>query len=187
MASCVVRMYAYVPSKGVNVRLVMGLLVIVGVGKSGKVELSNRGDGRGRDEAGSGVGGGSRGTRRMLVCSIVLPLVAALGLVLGGPAAGRADAATVCAGRPAKTVPFKTGELRVYKNRSYACATAVAKKPGPRRTMSVTIQARGGSPVVDQGKYTKQAGPVTVHALNRCVRASAKISGKSGSTGWILC
>ncbi|MEE1767646.1 MULTISPECIES: hypothetical protein [unclassified Streptomyces] len=123
----------------------------------------------------------------MLMCSVVLPLVAALGLVLGGPAAGRADAATVCAGRPAKTVPFKTGELRVYKSRSYACAVAVAKKPGPRRPMSVTIQARGGGPVVDSGKYTKQAGPVTVHALNRCVRASASISGKSGSTGWILC
>ncbi|MET9656913.1 hypothetical protein [Streptomyces sp. NPDC006510] len=123
----------------------------------------------------------------MLVRSVVLSLVAALGLVLGGPAVGRADAATVCAGRPAKTVPFKTGELRVYKNRSYACAMAVAKKPGPRRAMSVTIQARGGRPVVDSGKYTKQAGPVTVHALNRCVRASAKISGKSGSTGWILC
>ncbi|MFJ2502132.1 hypothetical protein [Streptomyces sp. NPDC087539] len=46
---------------------------------------------------------------------------------------------------------------------------------------------RGGNPVVDSGKYTKQAGPVTVHALNRCVRASARISGKSGSTGWILC
>ncbi|MEE1743099.1 MULTISPECIES: hypothetical protein [unclassified Streptomyces] len=123
----------------------------------------------------------------MRVFSVVLPLLAALGLVLGGPAAGHADAATVCAGRPAKTVPFKTGELRVYKSRSYACALAVAKTSGPRRAMSVTIQARGGNPVVDSGKYTKQAGPVTVHALNRCVRASARISGKSGSTGWILC
>ncbi|RPK74202.1 hypothetical protein EES42_08840 [Streptomyces sp. ADI95-17] len=157
--------------------MVMELLVLRGTRKSGKAEISDEGDG----------GGGSARTRRMLVCSVVLPLVAALGLVLGGPSAGRADAASVCAGRPAKTVSFKTGELRVYKNRSYACAIAVAKKSGPRRAMSVTLQARGGSPVVDRGRYTKQAGPVTVHALNRCVRASATISGKSGSTGWILC
>ncbi len=157
--------------------MVMELLVLRGTRKSGKAEISDEGDGR----------GGSARTRRALACSVVLPLVAALGLVLGGPSAGRADAASVCAGRPAKTVSFKTGELRVYKNRSYACAIAVAKKSGPRRAMSVTLQARGGSPVVDRGRYTKQAGPVTVHALNRCVRASATISGKSGSTGWILC
>ncbi|MER6101904.1 hypothetical protein ABT115_06050 [Streptomyces sp. NPDC001832] len=123
----------------------------------------------------------------MFVRLFALPLVAAVGLVLSDGAANSADAAAACSGRPAKTVAFKTGELRVYKSRSYACAVAVAKKPGPRRKMSVLIQARGGSPVVDSGKYTRQAGPVTVHALNRCVRASATISGKSGSTGWILC
>ncbi|MER5357473.1 hypothetical protein [Streptomyces sp. NPDC002785] len=123
----------------------------------------------------------------MLVRLFVLPLVAAVGLVLSGGAVNSADAATVCAGRPAETVKFKTGELRVYKSRSYACAVAVAKKPGPRRKMSVLIQARGGSPVVDSGTYAKQAGPVTVHALNRCVRATATISGKSGTTGWTLC
>ncbi|MFE3899902.1 hypothetical protein ACFXPY_05915 [Streptomyces sp. NPDC059153] len=148
----------------------MGLLVIRGTGKAGGVG----GDGSGRG-------------RRMLARLFVLPLVAAVGLVLGGSAANSADAVSACAGRPAKTVEFKTGELRVYKSRSYACAVAVAKKPGPRRTMSVRIQARGGSPVADNGRYTRQAGPVTVHALNRCVRASATISGKSGSTDWILC
>ncbi|MGW2182348.1 hypothetical protein ACWCXX_30505 [Streptomyces sp. NPDC001732] len=119
--------------------------------------------------------------------SVVLPLVVAAGLVLGGPTVGNADAVSACTGRLAKTVPFKSGELRVYKSRSYACATAVAKKSGPRRSMSVTIQARGGGPVTDRGRYTKQAGPVTVHALNRCVRASARISGASAATGWILC
>ncbi|MEV6164670.1 hypothetical protein AB0L71_22625 [Streptomyces sp. NPDC052052] len=123
----------------------------------------------------------------MLARLIVLPLVAAAGLVLGGTTANSADAATPCAGRPGKTVPFRTGELRLFRSRSYACAVAVAKHPGPRRRMSVTIQARGGSPVVDSGRYTRRAGPVTVHALNRCVRASATISGRSASTGWVLC
>ncbi|MFE6662842.1 hypothetical protein ACFVFH_04655 [Streptomyces sp. NPDC057697] len=147
----------------------------------------SRGTARAAAADGDGGGGGGVGGGRARVLAVVLPLLAAVGLVLGGPAAGHAAAATVCAGRPAKTVPFKTGELRVYKSRSYACAVAVAKKSGSRRAMSVTIQARGANPVVDSGKYTKQAGPVTVHALNRCVRASARISGKSGSTGWILC
>ncbi len=118
---------------------------------------------------------------------LALALTTALGLVVGGVEAGSADAASVCAGRPAKTVKFATGELRVYRTRSYACATAVAAKPGSRRRMSVQIQPRGGRPVADSGSFTRQAGPVTVHALNRCVRVSGTIAGKTVSTGWILC
>ena len=118
---------------------------------------------------------------------LALALTTALGLVVGGVEASSADAASVCAGRPAKTVPFPGGELRVYRTRAYACATAVAAKPGKRRRMSVQIQPRGGRPVVDSGSFTRQAGPVTVHALNRCVRASGTIAGKTATTGWILC
>ncbi|MFG2600794.1 hypothetical protein [Streptomyces sp. NPDC048462] len=118
---------------------------------------------------------------------LVLVLTAVLGLLIGGIGATGANAASVCAGRPAKTLKFGTGELRVYKNRSYACALAVAAKPGARRKMSVQIQPRGGHPVVDSGRFTRQAGPVTVHALNRCVRVSGTISGRTGTTGWILC
>ena len=36
--------------------------------------------------------------------------------------------------------------------------------------MSVSVQARGGRPVVDSGRFTHHAGPVTVHAGHRCVR-----------------
>ncbi|MFF8912025.1 hypothetical protein ACF08M_01550 [Streptomyces sp. NPDC015032] len=132
-------------------------------------------------------GGSERGGPRGTLVRLFVPPLVAVGLVLTGAAVSSADAATACTGRPVKTVSFKTGELRVFKTRSYACAVAVAKKPGSRRPMSVTLQPRGGNPVVDSGRFTKQAGPVTVHALNRCVRASATISGKSGSTGWILC
>ncbi|MET9432514.1 MULTISPECIES: hypothetical protein [unclassified Streptomyces] len=99
----------------------------------------------------------------------------------------RAEAAAACSGRLVKTVAFSTGELRVYKNRQYACAVAVAKKPGVRRAMAVTIQARGGRAATDKGRFTRQAGPVTVHALNRCVRASGAVAGKGGTTGWFLC
>lgn len=131
--------------------------------------------------------GEARRTGAALARLVALSLATALALVLVGTVTSRAEAATSCAGRLVKTVPFKTGELRVFKSRAYACAVAIARKPGPKRAMSVTIQPRGGGPVADSGSYTRQAGPVTVHALNRCVRASAAIAGQSGSTGWILC
>ncbi len=35
--------------------------------------------------------------------------------------------------------------------------------------MSVSVRARGGRPVVDEGLFTKRAGPVTVHAGRRQV------------------
>ncbi|TRV81399.1 hypothetical protein FKN01_02740 [Streptomyces sp. 130] len=130
------------------------------------------------------VRGARRGRRRH---AVALALTTALALVTGGAVAGSADAASVCAGRPKKTVKFATGEVRVYKSRAYACVTAVAAGPGKRRPMAVTIQPRGGLPVTDSGRYTRRAGPVTVHALNRCVRVSGKVDGKGARTGWILC
>lgn len=128
--------------------------------------------------------GARRGSRRH---AAVLALATAFALVTGGAVAGSADAASVCAGRPRKTVTFATGELRVYKSRAYACVTAVAARSGKRRPMTVTIQPRGGLPVTDSGRFTRLAGPVTVHALNRCVRVSGTVDGKGARTGWILC
>ncbi|MFF3830067.1 hypothetical protein ACFYXX_04835 [Streptomyces sp. NPDC002458] len=124
---------------------------------------------------------------RTAVSLLVLPLLGALMLVLGPTGPAPAQAASACSGRLVKTVTFSTGSLRVYKSRAYACAVAVAKKPGARRAMRVSLQPRGGRAVVDSGSFTKLAGPVTVHALNRCVRASGSVGGSSGSTGWILC
>lgn len=131
-------------------------------------------------------GGPAHGFTQSVTYGLLLPLTAGA-LVLAGPGQSSAEAMSVCSGRPQQTVRFATGELRVFKNRDYACAITVAKKPGAKRTMSVSLQARGASPVVDKGTFTRQAGPVTVHALNRCVRASGAVSGKGGSTGWILC
>ncbi|MFB9391193.1 hypothetical protein ACFPM3_00070 [Streptomyces coeruleoprunus] len=124
---------------------------------------------------------------RRLACGLAVLLAAAC-LTVAGPGVGTADAVTLgCAGRLAKTVPFATGELRIYKSRQYACAITVAKKPGARRSMSVTLQARGGRAATEKGRFARQAGPVTVHALNRCVRASGAVAGHGGGTGWILC
>ncbi|MFE4862986.1 hypothetical protein [Streptomyces sp. NPDC056670] len=127
--------------------------------------------------------GGAGGKGRLGPALAVL--AAAAGLVVFGPAGGSADAAAACAGRPLKTVGFATGELRLYKGNGYACAVTAAKSPGPRRQMSVTIQARGSAPAGDSGAYTQLAGPVTVHAGNRCVRATGAISGSSAQTGWV--
>ncbi|MEV6548167.1 hypothetical protein AB0M57_05585 [Streptomyces sp. NPDC051597] len=131
-------------------------------------------------------GGGRRGLRDRAGPGLAV-LLATAGLAVLGPGAGSAEAASSCGGRQVRTVTFATGELRVYKTHGYACAVAVAKSPGARRQMSVTIQARGGGPVSDSGRFTRQAGPVTVHAINRCVRASGSVAGRGGSTGWILC
>nr|WP_307128968.1 hypothetical protein [Streptomyces sp. B1I3] len=125
--------------------------------------------------------------RRLGVALFVLPLLGSVGLVLGGPGAAPAQAASPCSGRLVKTVAFATGSLRVYESRAYACAVTVARDPGARRAMRVSLQPRGGRAVVDSGRFTRLAGPVTVHALNRCVRASGSVAGSSGSTGWILC
>ncbi|MFF7181628.1 hypothetical protein [Streptomyces sp. NPDC008121] len=126
-----------------------------------------------------------RDRRGRLLAHLMALLLTAGALALAAP--GTASAASLCGGRPTKTVPFATGELRLYKNRQYVCALVVAKTPGPRRAMSVSLQPRGGRAAVSSGRFTRQAGPVTVHALNRCVRASGTVDGRSGTTGWILC
>lgn len=101
-------------------------------------------------QASNGRPGGRRraGGRRLAAALLVLPVLAAAGLVLG---AGEATAAALCPGRLVKTVTFSTGSLQVYKSRAYACAVTVAKKPGARREMKVSLQPRGGRAVVDQG------------------------------------
>ncbi len=131
----------------------------------------------------------SHRARPARAAALLTALLTLLGLVaLAGPAASSAHAAgSSCTGRLVKRVAFTGGELRVYRSRSYACATTVAARPGARRDMAVSLQARGGRAAVDRGRFTRQAGPVTVHALNRCVRATGSIAGRTGSTDWFGC
>ncbi|WP_254711648.1 hypothetical protein [Streptomyces sp. TRM64462] len=132
-------------------------------------------------------GGGRRGRRGRWAAVGAALLIASGALTVAGPGVTDAAALAGCSGRLAKRVPFATGELRVYKNRQYACAVTVARTPGARRPMAVTLQPRGARAVTDSGRFTRLAGPVTVHALNRCVRATGSVSGRGASTGWILC
>ncbi|MBD0709771.1 MULTISPECIES: hypothetical protein [unclassified Streptomyces] len=126
------------------------------------------------------------------VARVLLPVLAAallLALPFPGPlpGAGTAEAASVCQGRPTRTIAFATGELRIYRSRHYACAVTVAKRPGTRRPMTVSLQPRGGRAAVRAGRFDRQSGPVTVHSLNRCVRATGSVAGRGTATGWILC
>ncbi|MEU3599389.1 hypothetical protein ABZ714_11760 [Streptomyces sp. NPDC006798] len=123
------------------------------------------------------------------VARVNAPGRAALVPAAVGPAAGsdvRATAAA-CAGRMVKRMAFRTGELRVFEKGRYVCAVTVARKAGAPRPMRLSIQVYGGRPVVDEGRYTRQAGPRKVHAPGRCVRAAGSISGHGAKTGWILC
>ncbi|MEU7056193.1 hypothetical protein [Streptomyces sp. NPDC046197] len=103
-------------------------------------------------------------------------------------APGTAQAASdFCAGRRVKTLSFSAGAVSVYRNDGYVCAITYPNNPGPRQSMSVTVQARGSRPVTDQGRFSWHAGPVTVHAGHRCVRVSGSVGNKSVNSGWILC
>ncbi|MFE5540153.1 hypothetical protein [Streptomyces sp. NPDC056492] len=115
--------------------------------------------------------------------------VAALMLCAGGLlAAPAAHAATGgCEGGLVRTLPLPTGEVRVYKSRTQACAVTVAHDPGRRRAMAVSIQPRGGVPVRDAGQFTRYAGPVTVGSISRCVYVKGSIEAGSVDSGWILC
>lgn len=121
--------------------------------------------------------------RRVALGTAVLTVSGLLALA----APGTAQAAAVCPGREVKTLPFSTGTVHVFRRGEYICAYTAPKRSGAKRTMSVSVQARGNRPVVDRGRYTRRAGPVTVHAGHRCVRVKGAVGGGSVSSGWILC
>ncbi|MFF6873979.1 MULTISPECIES: hypothetical protein [unclassified Streptomyces] len=116
-----------------------------------------------------------------------LAVLTASGL-LAVAAPGEAQAASAhCPGRKVRSLPFATGTVLVYKRGGYVCAVTLTKKPGVKRKMSVSVQARGNRPVVDKGKYAYHAGPVTVHAGRRCVWLKGQVGRGKFSSGWILC
>jgi hypothetical protein len=103
-------------------------------------------------------------------------------------ASGSAHADPYCSGRKVRDLTFSTGVVHVYKANGYVCAVTFPKHASTaKRSMSVSVQARGNRPVVDSGRYSHHAGPVTVHAGHRCVRIKGSVEGGSVSSGWILC
>ncbi|NEB76705.1 hypothetical protein G3I40_15960 [Streptomyces sp. SID14478] len=108
-------------------------------------------------------------------------------LVVAGPGVGGAHAAALCPGHKVRSLSFATGSAVVYKSGRYVCAVTLAKRAGARQYMSVGLQARGSRAVVDAGRFTHHAGPVTVHSGHRCVRVTGRVGSKSVGSGWILC
>ncbi|GAA3964517.1 hypothetical protein GCM10022384_15540 [Streptomyces marokkonensis] len=130
------------------------------------------------------MGQAGAGIRRRLALGTAVLTVAGL-LAVAVPQEARAAAS--CPGRKVRTLQFATGSVLVHKRGGYVCAVTVPRKPGTKRQMSVSAQARGGRPVVDAGRFAYRAGPVTVHAGTRCVRVKGTVSGRSAGSGWILC
>jgi hypothetical protein len=124
--------------------------------------------------------------RRRLALGLAVLTAAGL-MALMSPGSAQA-AGSYCSGRKIRTLTFSTGSVQVYKRDGYVCAVTVPKKQqSHRRPMSVSVQARGNRPVVDQGSFSHHAGPVTVHAGHRCVRIKGSVGSGSVSSGWILC
>ncbi|WP_345943396.1 hypothetical protein [Streptomyces sp. SID8352] len=128
---------------------------------------------------------GGTGIRGLLVFGTAVLTAAGL-LTVAAPGEARARGA-VCAGRTVRTLPFATGTVVVHRRGGYVCAFTVPKRPGAARWMTVGVQARGGRPVVDAGRYAHRAGPVTVYAGQRCVRLRGSAGAGSVDSGWILC
>lgn len=131
------------------------------------------------------MGRGDRGAIRrwLALCTAVLATSGLLTLMT--PTDARA--ASSCAGRAVRSLPFSTGTVHIHRGGGYVCAVTVPRNPGPKRSMSVSVQARGNRPVVDKGTYRYRAGPVTVHAGQRCVWVKGKVGRGAVSSGWILC
>jgi hypothetical protein len=124
--------------------------------------------------------------RRRLALGLAVLTASGL-LAVAAPGEAQAAAFAHCPGRKVRTLPFSTGVVLVYKRGGYVCAVTLTKKPGVKRKMSVSVQARGNRPVVDEGRYSYHAGPVMVHAGRRCVWLKGRVGQGSVSSGWVLC
>ncbi|MEU1849902.1 hypothetical protein ABZ499_11650 [Streptomyces sp. NPDC019990] len=124
--------------------------------------------------------------RRRLALGLAVLTAAGL-LAVAAPGEAQAAASAYCPGRKVRVLSFSTGTVLVYKRGGYLCAVTLAKKPGTKRQMSVSVQARGNRPVVDAGRFAHHAGPVTVHAGRRCVWLKGGDGAGKFSTRWILC
>lgn len=124
--------------------------------------------------------------RRRLAVGLAVLTASGL-LAVAAPTQAQAAAPTRCEGRKVKTYPFSTGTLYVYKRRGHVCAIVFPSRPGRLQTMKVSVQAYRANPVTDEGLYSRRAGPVTVHAGQRCVWVTGRVGSGSVSKGWILC
>ncbi|GAA3068513.1 hypothetical protein [Streptomyces glomeratus] len=122
--------------------------------------------------------------RRRLALGLAVLTASGL-LAVASP--GHAEADDFCSGRKVRTLSFSAGSVRIYKRDGFVCAVTVAKSTSGRKSMSVSVQARGSRPVTDSGRYLHVAGPVVVHAGHRCVWIRGSVGSSSVSSGWMMC
>ncbi|HEY8980900.1 MAG TPA: hypothetical protein VIU15_15095 [Streptomyces sp.] len=106
---------------------------------------------------------------------------------VAAPRVAKPPVPTACSGRKVRTFPFSTGTVFVYKRPGYVCAVTFAIRPGPKQSISVTVQARGNVPVRRGWTDTRTSPAVTVHAGHRCVRVEGQVGRGQVKSGWILC
>ncbi|EGG46744.1 MULTISPECIES: hypothetical protein [Streptomyces] len=116
-----------------------------------------------------------------------LTVLTATGLLALAAPTPAGAATALCPGHKVRTLSFSTGSVQVFRSGKYVCALTYPKKKSGKKTMSVSVQARGSRAVVDKGRFTHHAGPVNVHAGHRCVRIRGAVNSGSVSSGWILC
>ncbi|MFI9149820.1 hypothetical protein [Streptomyces sp. NPDC053367] len=124
--------------------------------------------------------------RRWLALGMAVLTASGL-LALSAPGAAHAASAQNCAGRKVRTLGFATGAVHVYKSGGLVCAVTVARHPGARSWMTVSVQARGFRPAHQEGMRTRRIGPVDTYAGQRCVRVKGSRGNGSVDSGWILC
>ncbi|WP_030379870.1 MULTISPECIES: hypothetical protein [unclassified Streptomyces] len=126
-----------------------------------------------------------RGALRRTAALTLASTLTTAGLVaLATPATA---ATPLCPGHRVRTLTFHTGSVQIFRSGDYLCALTYPKKKRGKKTMSVSIQARGSRPVVDKGRFTYHAGPLSVHVGHRCVWIRGRVDSSSVSSGWILC
>ncbi|MBE8469626.1 hypothetical protein [Streptomyces justiciae] len=119
--------------------------------------------------------------------AVVLAGLTASGLLaIAVPGQAQAVSADSCEGRKIRTFTFSTGSVKLYKDGGWLCAMTFPKSTGGgKRTMMVSIQARGFGAVVDKGKYTHHAGPVKTYAGTRKVWIKGQVGrGTYESSSW---
>ncbi len=118
-----------------------------------------------------------RYARRLALGFAVLTAAGADGVDESGQRAGRR---LVLLGSQGRRFSFSTSSVQIYKRDGYVCAMTVPKDQQSRkRTMSVSVQARGSRPVVNRAA-SHHAAPVTVPRGRPLVR----VQGSVGS-GWV--
>ncbi|WP_443072281.1 hypothetical protein [Streptomyces sp. NBC_01485] len=122
---------------------------------------------------------------------VLLTVAALLAVVAPGSAqaasASAASSATSCTGRKVRTLSFSTGSVLVYRDGGLVCAYTVQKKPGTKRLISVSVQARGHVAVPKSRRHTRSSPVVRVYAGHRSVWVRGSVGGGSYSSGWIVC